>query len=413
MPSYPHHPSTDNSKLIIVMVGLPARGKSTIANKIRENLVLDSIRARVFNNGDLRRRMIPGNTAYAGFYDPDNLEGVALRERIARINIERARRYLQGVGNVAILDATNVSTNRRKLTQALLGNHPILFIECLNSDEEILDASILRKIDMPEFSNLNQEEAVASFKERISYYRRIYSSLEAEKNYIKLDSLNNRILEEEINEDIPYLEQIRDFLLTDMVRNLYLIRHGETHFNIENRIGGDSGLTENGLAQAHALADFFCNKTIPIIFTSEKKRTIQTAEPIRRTQKDCAIIPLGEFNEIDSGLCECLSYEEIKKGMPEVYRRRKRDKYNYVYPEGEGYVTMEKRIERGIKKALYLSNPFRNLMIIGHRAVNRMILSHFLFRRREDVPYIHIPQDKFYYISATQNRKLFQLRRYD
>jgi broad specificity phosphatase PhoE len=73
---------------------------------------------------------------------------------------------------------------------------------------------------------------------------------------------------------------------------------------------------------------------------------------------------------------------------------------------------MKARIDRGIKKALYLSSNSNNIMIIGHRAANRMILSHFLFRRREDVPYTYIPQDKFYYISATQDRKLFQLKSY-
>ena len=73
---------------------------------------------------------------------------------------------------------------------------------------------------------------------------------------------------------------------------------------------------------------------------------------------------------------------------------------------------MKKRIDKGIKKALYLSNRSKNIMIVGHRAANRMILSHFLFRRDEDVPYIYIPQDKFYYISAFQNRKLFQLKSY-
>ena len=108
-----------------------------------------------------------------------------------------------------------------------------------------------------------------------------------------------------------------------------------------------------------------------------------------------------------------MSYQEIREKMPHVYEARKRDKYHYVYPEGEGYNTMKERIDRGIKKALYLSNPSDNIMIIGHRAVNRMILSHFLFRREKDVPYIYIPQDKFYYISSTQNKKLFQLKSYD
>ena len=394
------------------MVGLPARGKSIIAIKLRENLRHDSIRARIFNNGDLRRKMIPDNTSYAEFYDPKNKEGVAIREKIALINIGRAQNYLKQNGNVAILDATNVSLKRRKTIQTLLNNHPILFVECINNDQEILNASIRRKISMPEFGHLTQEEAIESFKGRISYYESIYHSLEREGNRTKLDSLHSKILEEEIGGEIPYYDQIRDFLVTDIVKNLYLIRHGETYFNLEDRIGGDSDLTENGRGQARALAKYFAKKKLPLIFTSQKKRTIQTAEPIKGMQENCAIVRLAEFNEINSGVCEGMSYEEIRRDMPQVYFARKRDKYNYVYPAGEGYISMEERIERGIKKALYLSGPSGNIMIIGHRAANRMILSHFLYRRKEDVPYVYVPLDKLYYISATQNKKLFQLKEF-
>jgi broad specificity phosphatase PhoE/predicted kinase len=401
-----------DNKLYIVMVGLPARGKSITASKLKENLMHDSVRTRVFNNGDLRRKMIPQNTSYAGFYDPKNKEGVAIREKIALINIDKAQRYLRRNGDVAILDATNVSLKRRNTIQNLLNDHPILFIECINNDPEILSASIQRKIAMPEFGHLTREKAMESFEERIFYYESIYHSLGTEINFVKLDSLHTRILEEEIGHDIPYYEQIRDFLVTDTVKNLYLIRHGETYFNLENRIGGNADLTANGRAQAQALAEHFEKKKIPLIFTSQKKRTIQTAEPIKNMQENCTIVPLAEFNEINSGMCEGMSYEEIRKIMPHVYFARRKDKYNYVYPEGEGYISMEERIDRGIKKALFLSGPSDNIMIIGHRAANRMILSHFLYRRKEDVPYVYVPLDKFYYISATQNKKVFQLRKY-
>ncbi len=405
--------SDPSMKLYIVMVGLPARGKTTLAAKLKQNLTRDSIKTRIFNNGDLRRKIIRENTSYAGFFDPMNNEGVAMRERIGLINTERARRYLQGNGKVAILDATHASAKRRKWIRSMLSDHPLLFLECVNHDNEILEASIVRKIDLPEFGHLNQDEAIESFKQRIAYYESIYDPVNGEGNFIKLDSLDNKIIEEDIADNIPYIDQIRDFLLTDLVKNLFLIRHGETYFNLENRIGGDSELTRKGLDQARQLAVYFHKKSIPLIFTSEKVRTYQTAVPIRSMQKaPSSIISLPEFNEIHSGICECMSYEEIKKSMPQVYSARKKDKYNYVYPQGEGYATMERRIERGIKKALYLSRPWDNIMIVGHRAVNRMILSHFLFRRREDVPYTYIPQDKFYYISATQNRKVFQLMPY-
>ncbi|MFQ5713664.1 MAG: histidine phosphatase family protein [Candidatus Scalinduaceae bacterium] len=402
-----------DNRLYIAMVGLPARGKSTIATKLKESLVHESVKTRIFNNGDLRRKMIRGNTSYAKFFDSNNSEGVAIRERIALTNMKRAQKFLNSVGDVAILDASNVSRARRERVQSRLNDHLILFIECVNNDEEILSASILRKINLAEFGHLTKEEAIKCFRERIFYYQSIEEPLERERNYIRLDSLHNSIIGEGLTDIIPYYDQIRDFLVTNTVKNLYLIRHGETYYNLEDRIGGDSDLTEKGWAQARALANYFKKKRSPLIFTSQKKRTYQTAVPIKEVQEDCTIIPLAEFDEIDSGICECMSYEKIRTQMPEVFSARKKDKYNYVYPEGEGYVTMQERINRGIKKALYLSNPSDNIMIIGHRAVNRMILSHFMFRREEDVPFIYIPQDKFYHISTTQNKKHFQLKRFE
>ncbi|MFH1293689.1 MAG: 6-phosphofructo-2-kinase/fructose-2,6-bisphosphatase [Pseudomonadota bacterium] len=402
-----------HEKLYIVMVGLPARGKSTIANRLKDNLNRDAIKTRIFNNGDLRRKLIPADTSSSEFYHPNNKEGLELREKIALINIRGAKNYLKNKGKVAILDATNVSRERRKKIIGLFTEYPILFIECINTDLEILKASILRKITLPEFNHLERDAAVQNFNDRINYYKTIYTPLKHESNFIKLDSLNNQILEEELSEGIPYYDRIRDFLVSDTVKNLFLIRHGETYFNVENRIGGDSPLTEYGKAQALALAIYFKTKKIPLIFTSQKTRTIETAEPICELQEDCTVIPLAEFNEIDAGVCECMSYEEIREQMGHVYFTRAIDKYNYIYPGGEGYVSMKERIDSGLKKALYLNSNSENIMIVGHRAVNRMILSHFLYRRKQDVPYTYIPQDKFYHIVATQDKKLFQLKKYE
>jgi broad specificity phosphatase PhoE/predicted kinase len=402
----------NNQKLFIVMVGLPARGKSTVAVKLKENLSKEGVKTRIFNNGNLRRQYIKRNTAHANFYDPEFKEGAVVREHLALINIRRAVRYLERDGQVAILDATNARLERRRTIIDHFHDHPILFIECINDDPEILKAGIERKASLPEFRHLTREEAVATFEKRIQFYKSDYAPLKNERNIIKLDSLNQKIIEERLTDSIPYYDHFRDILVTDHVHNLFLIRHGETQFNLENRIGGDSPLTPNGRRQAERLADYFSRYHLPVIFTSRKQRTGQTAEPIKKRRQNCVMIPLSEFDEIDSGECEGMSYDEIRRTRPEIYNTRKIDKFNYIYPNGEGYVTMRERIYLGIKKALYLSGDSNNVMIIGHRAVNRMILSHFLYRRTEDVPYIYVPQNKFYHIVVVQDKKLFQLKKY-
>lgn len=399
-----------DNKLYIVMVGLPASGKSTLAAKIQQSLAAEDIPAMIFNNGDVRREMLKDrDTSIAEFYDPNNPEASALREKIATINIERAREYMEGKGQVAVLDAANVSRKRRQYIKDSLPGHPIFFIECLNEDPELLKASIARKACLPDFAHMTREEAVRCFTQRIDYYRSIYQPVTDEDNFVVLDTLNNRILRERVQAVVPHYPLVRDLVVSDWVRNLHLVRHGETPYNQENRIGGDASLSKKGLAQATLLARHFKDLPLPYVFTSTKLRTRQMADVLCETRPDCRIIVLPEFDEIDAGICENMTYNRIARDMPAVHEARTRDKYNYVYPDGEGYITLRERVEQGIKKALYLSGASENIMIIGHQAVNRMILSHFLYRPTEDVPYVYIPQDRYYHIVSVHNRKVFEL----
>jgi len=402
-----------DDKLYIVMVGLPSQGKSTVAFRLQDIFRKNSIPTMIYNNGELRRKYAPADTWMSDFYNPLNKDTMEMRRQFALMNIKRARQYLKTKGQVAILDATNVSRSRRELIEEHLKDHPILYIECINNDEDIVDVSIAHKVRAPEFSSLSEELAVREFKKRIDYYRVIYNPLHVERNFITMDSLHNRVMSEQIEDQLPLYSRIRDCLVTDVVKSLFLIRHTQTFFNVEDRIGGDPDLTPKGEEQAKALGRFFRKKKISYIFTSELKRTIRTAQAIQALQNDCTIVRLKEFNEIYAGICEGMTYDEIQRYKPDIHSARKADKYNYAYPGGEGYASMKERIKIGIKKAFYLNQRPDNIMIIGHRAVNRMILSHFLYRREEDVPYIYIPQDKFYHIVATQDRKVFELCRYE
>ena len=400
------------SKLYIALVGLPARGKSFMAVRLQEGLEADGLKVRIFNNGNLRREMLGPASSRPEFYSPDNKEGRRQREKIAKISRLEAKKFLDTGGNVAIMDATNGSRTRRKDTEEYLNDAPILYIECINDDPELLAASIQRKARLPEFADLSMEDAVKSFERRIDYYASIFTPLAGEKCFARVESVYNKIVEEHACDGIPYYSQIRDILISDWVRNLYLARHGESLYNLEQRIGGDSSLTPRGRKQAEDLAGHFKDITIPYIFTSAKQRSCQTAAPTASNHPNSIVIPLPEFDEIDAGICDSMTYREIQRAMPHEFAARSRDKYGYVYPGGEGYATMKERVSKGFRKAMFISGAAPGILIIGHQAINRMILSLFLYRRDEAVPYIYVPQEEYFHIVITHRKKLMELIRY-
>lgn len=399
-------------KLYIVLVGLPARGKSFMSSRLQEGLAADGVKIKIFNNGDLRRQNLGRESALPEFYHPDNEEGRAQREDLALRSMHNAREYLENDGEIAIMDATNGSQARRRALEQQLDNAPILYVECVNNDPELLEASIQRKARLPEFSQMTQAAATQSFKQRIAYYEAIYNPLEDEQCYVRVDTLYNRIIKEHHCSSLPFYIQLRDILVSDWVRNLYLMRHGQSKYNVQGRIGGDSSLTEKGRMQSQALAEQFNGVNIPYIFTSTRTRALQTAEPLMTGHPESIHITVPEFDEIDAGVCDGMTYEEIREKMPAEYAARQQDKYSYIYPGGEGYVTLKERVDRGFRKALFISGAAPGIAIIGHQAINRMILSLFLFRRDDAVPYIYVPQNECFHIMATHRKKLLELVRF-
>lgn len=87
-------------------------------------------------------------------------------------------------------------------------------------------------------------------------------------------------------------------------RIIYLIRHGESAYNTEDRVGGDSNLTEKGIGFAKSLHDFFVKeidgKEVSVL-TSTLKRTIQTASYI--DLPGVKPISLKVLDEINAGVC--------------------------------------------------------------------------------------------------------------
>jgi hypothetical protein len=103
-----------HAKTLIVMVGLPARGKSFLSAKLVTYFNWSGVPAKIFNAGE-RRRDNEGATesGRATFFSTSNSAAVAKRDEIALLTLGEAVSYLgEGGGTIAIFDATNTTKGR-------------------------------------------------------------------------------------------------------------------------------------------------------------------------------------------------------------------------------------------------------------------------------------------------------------
>ncbi|RLO04254.1 hypothetical protein DYB28_006876 [Aphanomyces astaci] len=143
-----HEGRNQGGKLVVIMVGLPGRGKSYMARKVARYLNWINYSTRVFNIGNYRRKLL-GADHSAKFFDPDNADGKKQRMEMAEAAMDDMLQYLSNEGEVAIYDGTNSTLERRLWIQDRIsqtdGFH-LLFIESICEDERIIERNIMLRV---------------------------------------------------------------------------------------------------------------------------------------------------------------------------------------------------------------------------------------------------------------------------
>ena len=105
-----------------------------------------------------------------------------------------------------------------------------------------------------------------------------------------------------------------------MVTQLVLIRHGITEWNKDARYCGykDVSLSSQGKAQAERLASALKSFEFHRIYSSDRKRALQTSRIIFNGAK---IIKVEALREINFGCLEGLTHEEIMKKYADAYEK--------------------------------------------------------------------------------------------
>ncbi|NMB07999.1 MAG: histidine phosphatase family protein [Tissierellia bacterium] len=150
------------------------------------------------------------------------------------------------------------------------------------------------------------------------------------------------------------------------MKKIYLLRHGESQWNVLNKIQGQKNipLTKKGVIQADLVGNRLLGENIDIIYSSDLERAYDTAKIIGN-KMDIEPIPIKEFREINFGIWEGLSNDNMKaKYRDEIYLWRKEPENLRI----QGAETLYEVQERAINSlnSIIHKRQEENILIVSH-----------------------------------------------
>lgn len=167
---------------------------------------------------------------------------------------------------------------------------------------------------------------------------------------------------------------------------LYLVRHGETDWNLENKIQGqtDTELNEKGRRQAEEFAARIVEEGYQIdsIYTSSKRRALETARIIGAALKIEPRIQPG-IEEICFGKWEGYTWKQVKELFGEEYQVWRGERRYRVPPLGESYQQLLDRLLPALKDITEKEKG--NALVVTHSAVIMTLMSYLYDTPFEDM----------------------------
>ena len=172
--------------------------------------------------------------------------------------------------------------------------------------------------------------------------------------------------------------------------NLYIVRHGETEWNVKNIIQGqsNSNLTEKGIEQAKKTGDELKDINFDAIFSSDSTRAHNTAEIIR-LERELIVETSQLLRERNFGKFEGKHGSEFL----EAFREKLKEKETLSGEEGWNFTvaddieTDEMIVLRFITKLreIAVAHPNKTVLVVSHGGPIRMFLAKIGYAKREEL----------------------------
>jgi broad specificity phosphatase PhoE len=157
---------------------------------------------------------------------------------------------------------------------------------------------------------------------------------------------------------------------------LWLVRHGQTDWNVQGRWQGhaDPPLNALGRKQTQILAEGLAHVSFDAIFSSDLDRAYETACAVARGQGVEVQIE-ARLREINLGEWEGLTREEIRKNYPAEWRDYEQFPSEARPPGGESILELAGRIIPAVSDICRM-HPSGLVLIVSHGVALAALICH-------------------------------------
>ncbi|KAG1862019.1 bifunctional 6-phosphofructo-2-kinase fructose-2,6-bisphosphate 2-phosphatase [Suillus subalutaceus] len=440
-------------KILILTVGLPARGKTHISRALERYLRWMGVKTQVVSLGDYRRKTLGGAKKLPPDYftlGEKSPETMALRKMVSDGCEKLIGDFFESGGQVVIYDANNGSrTTRQALAEKYdkQGIH-VIILESVCDNNEIIETNIRNvKISSPDYRGWDPDKAVQDYYERIRDREKSYETVEETTwPFIRIINVGEKMM---VNNIRGYLQSRIVFFLMNIhnrPRMIYFARSGQSL--IEHSYKADSDLSPAGWEYSERLKEFVVERRAKsleqrgfdpndrrlVIWTSTRRRAHHTAWPFLTPTPSTSIpqqLPLatshltvppqsavarnvvttdeaGELTETKVTTSSSLKVKVIEKTQmceinPGVWDGLTPDQAKKFYPQEWARFVKDPYAFRAPRAESYhdlsvrlepilieLEREKEDLLIIGHSSVIRCLLAYLIGLPASEIPAIEI-----------------------
>lgn len=166
-----------------------------------------------------------------------------------------------------------------------------------------------------------------------------------------------------------------------MMLHIYLVRHGQTEWNVGGRFQGQSDiqLSEIGRKQAHLLTKHFPAHHLQAIYASNLKRAQETANILAK-RYHAPVHLCKDLQEMNFGDWEGLTFDEISKDWQDGGDKFFEHPEALMPPNGETFMDVQKRGVKALQEIIqqHAHKELEEIAIVAHGAILRTLIAYVL-----------------------------------